>query len=163
MHRKIIGILVCMLLIITVFPASGNNLEKTSNDIPDVTIVIKSGNYPDTILGCKGEVWYSGDDNITLDVSFTVISYSLQGEYLGESSKIFELTFTHHLVANPHIIPDYYGETFTWVYAKLDVKNVDNSEQTESVFKIGLSIGKWIHFSIGLAFIYHIINLLTKC
>ena len=160
MHRKIIGIFVCMLLIITVFPASGNNLEKTSNDIPDVTIVIKSGNYPDTRLGCKGEVWYLGDDNITLDVSFTVISYSLQGEYLGESSKIFELTFTHHLVANPHIIPDDYGETFTWVYAKLDVKNVDNNEQTESIFRIGLSIGKWIHFSRVLTIIGYIIDFL---
>ena len=158
MNKKIIGILVCMLLVGTILPVSGNNLEKTPNDIPDVSIVIKSGNHPDTRLGCKGEVSYHGDDNITLNVSFAVISYSLQGEYLGESSKIFELTFTHHLVANPHIIPDYYGETFTWVYAKLDVKNVDNSEQTESVFRIGLSIGKWIYFSIVLSLIYHIIN-----
>ena len=141
MKAKLIGIFVCMLLIITVFPASGNNLEKTPNDIPEVTTVIKSGNHPDTRLGCKGEVWYFGDDNITLNVSFTVISYSLQLNYLGESSKIFELTFTPHMVANPHIIPDYYGETFTWVYAKLDVKNVDNNEQTESIFRIGLSMG----------------------
>ena len=146
MKKKLIGIFVCMLLITIILPVSGNNLEKTPSNIPDVTIYIEPGHSPDSILGCKGVVSYHGDDNITLNVSFSVISYSLQLKYLGESSYTFESTLYPGQSDNPHIIPNYYGGIFTWVYAKLDVKNVDNSEQTESVFRIGLSIGKWIHF-----------------
>jgi len=159
MKTKLIGIIICMLLVGTVLPVTGNNLEKTPSIIPDVSVYIESGNYPDTRLGCKGVISYNGVDNITLNVSFSVISYSLQGEYLGESSKIFEIIFTPNLVAHPHIIPNYYGKTFTWVYTKLEVKNVDNSEQIESVFRIGLSIGEWIYFSNVLTIIYFIINL----
>ena len=55
---------------------------------------------------------------------------------------MFEDTLYPNQTDHPHIIPINYGKTFTWVYAKLDVKNVDNIEQTESVFRIGLSIGK---------------------
>jgi hypothetical protein len=161
MKHKLIGIIICMLLVGTVLPVSGNNLEETSGHIPDVSVYIESGNYPETRLGCKGVISYHGHDNITLNVSFSVISYSLQLEYLGESSYTYESTFHEHQSDHPHIIPDNYGETFTWVLAKLDVKNVDNSEQTESDFRIGLSMGNWIYFSRVLTIIGYIIDFLT--
>jgi hypothetical protein len=161
MKTKLIGIIICMLLVGTVLPVTGNNLEKTPSNIPDVSIYIESGNHPETRLGCKAVVSYHGDDNITLNVSFSVISYSLQFEYLGESSYKFEDTLYPNQSDHPHLIPNYYGKTFTWVYTKLEVKNVDNSEQTESVFRIGLSLGKWIYFSKVLTIINYIINPLT--
>ena len=141
MKNKLIGIFVCMLLITIILPVSGNNLEKTPSNIPDVTTYIEPGNSPDSILGCKGVVSYHGNDNITLNVSFSVISYSLQLKYLGESSYTFESTLYPGQSDNPHIIPNYYGEIFTWVKATLDV---NNGEQAQT--RIGLSIGKWIHF-----------------
>ncbi len=167
MKKELIGIIVCMLLIITVLPASGNNLEKTSDNIPNLIVSIRESKpiNDDYGGGCYVLIGNSGDVNVTINFSFNVFSYSLKGEYLGKS----EIT-RKNIIVDPvpfrywsyHMIPDYYGELFTLVYVTIDIENVDNSEQTESKFKFGISIGKWIRFHPVLHFIVNIINFLFR-
>ena len=165
MKKELIGIIIFMLLIFTVLPAYANNLEKTTVNISYITSYIQSGLLRTRqIFGCTGVIVYTGDfedEKVTINYTFNVDSYSLKGEYLGNSSKSYdnlEMGYPNQVIR--HIIPDNYGETHTWVHAKLDVVNVDNSEQMESIQRIGLSIGFFIFFSSIITLIFQILNIL---
>jgi hypothetical protein len=163
MKEELIGIFVCLMLVGAVLPATGENLEDTFDTYFGIGLSVKSGQpHGESILGCHGIIMCGEGYTITLNGSFTVSSYSITGEYLGESNLTFEnIKFTSLLHMHLGIIPEFYGETFTWVYAELEVTNVTNSEQTDSRTEIGLSIGKLIYFSTILYWINYFLKLLS--
>jgi len=144
----VVGIIV-LFIGVGVYPAVADESESSLNikqNKPEIFLHIESSNKCASGIakkfGCSGEVQNWGDEVITLKVYFNVTSYNFRGEYLGESSKFLDDTpFPPDIGYYVSIIPNYYGEIFTWVKATIEI---NNGEHIES--EIGLSIGKWIYF-----------------
>ena len=161
MKKELIGIFVCMLLIITVFPANGFNLKDSSDTIPHLIVAIESGNGDLSKEGCSGKIWHTGDDNISITVRFNVHFISLKGNmsHLNTSHIYDKRILTPSEILTYHITSEDFGETFTLVGADLEVFS---NGQYQEVVKIGLGIGKFIIFAEIFSIFYNIFFNLLK-
>jgi hypothetical protein len=161
MKKELIGIFICMLLIITVFPANGYNLQDSSDNIPHLKVVIESGNGNLSKEGCSGKIWYAGNDNISITVRFNVFFISLKGNmsHLNTSHIYDKRILSPSEILTYHVIPEDFGETFTLVGADLEVFS---NGQYQEVVKIGLGIGKFIIFAEIFSIFYNIFFNLLK-